>query len=515
MNLHRCFLKTEPRTKTKRVDQIKIMVKLNAFLISILALSAHSIAQVAYIDAGKVKQHIDGFGASTAWHGQLSDKEADAAFNNDNDNQLGLSILRIRIDPNGYYSDEMKNAQKARARGALIFAAPWTPPARMKTNNNTVGGELKTSSYADYAAYLKQFCTTLGNVDVISLQNEPDARVTYESCTWNGAQLLDFCKNQALSIGKPVIMPESQGFVSALSDPTLNDSVACSNISFIGGHLYGTSPRIYSNALNKGKRVWMTEKYYNGEDITTCINQMAKEIIECMYDNMSAYIWWYLRQPDCNLINAGGAFKNKGYIMAHFSKFIRPGYHRIDATYLPQSGVYLVAFKGVEDVIVVINLNTSSKNQTFTFSNDTIAHVKRYTTSDTKKFNYDGIIDVADNSFTATLEGKSITTFVSTKTSTGVKPFDSSVPQRFGLEQNYPNPFNPSTTITFGLPSKSSVLLEVFDMMGREVATLVNEELAAGNHYRQWNASNISSGVYFYRLQSDSFVETRKLILLR
>jgi glucuronoarabinoxylan endo-1,4-beta-xylanase len=501
---------------------MKIKLRLKALLVYILALSAPSTAQVANIDAGKVKQYIDGFGASSAWHGQLTDKEADAAFKNDNDNQLGLSILRIRIDPNGYYSDEMKNAQKAKARGALIFAAPWTPPARMKTNNNTVGGQLKTSSYADYAAYLKQFCITMGNVDVISLQNEPDANVTYESCTWNGAQFLDFCKNYAPAIEKPIIMPESQNFVMALSDPTLNDSVACSNISFIGGHLYGISPLIYANAYNKGKKVWMTEHYYDGEDSTTCINQMAKEIIDCMYDNMSAYIWWYLRQPSCNLINTGGSFRNKGYIMAHFSKFIRPGYYRIDATYRPQSGVYLVAFKGEEDVIVVININTSSKDQTFTFSNDSIAHVKRYTTSRTKKLSYDGIIDLADNSFTATLEGKSITTFVSTKTSTGVKSFDSPIPQSYGLEQNYPNPFNSSTVISFSLPVKSYVLLRVFDMMGREVATLANEELAAGNHFRYWNASNISSGVYFYRLslrtpsgQSGSFVETRKLVLLR
>jgi glucuronoarabinoxylan endo-1,4-beta-xylanase len=205
----------------------------------------------------------------------------------------------------------MQNARKAKARGALIFAAPWTPPARMKTNNNAVGGELKTSSYADYAAYLKQFCTTLGKVEVISLQNEPDASVTYESCTWSAAQLLEFCRSYASAIGTPVLMPESQGFVFALSDPTLNDSVARSNVSFIGGHLYGASPRIYANALDKGKRVWMTEHYYNPDDIATCINQLAKEIIDCMYNNMSAYIWWYLRQPDCNLINTGGSLRKK------------------------------------------------------------------------------------------------------------------------------------------------------------------------------------------------------------
>jgi O-glycosyl hydrolase len=80
----------------------KTTVRLLRFLTPILAFSTPSSAQVANIDAGNVKQDIDGFGASTAWHGQLSDREADAAFRNDSVNQLGLSILRIRIDPNGY-----------------------------------------------------------------------------------------------------------------------------------------------------------------------------------------------------------------------------------------------------------------------------------------------------------------------------------------------------------------------------------------------------------------------------
>jgi hypothetical protein len=103
-------------------------------------------------------------------------------------------------------------------------------------------------------------------------------------------------------------------------------------------------------------------------------------------------------------------------------------------------------------------------------------------------------------------------TYTIVSTSTGVKQI---IPQRYSLEQNYPNPFNSSTVISFSLPLKSSVLLKVFDIMGREVATLVNEELAAGNHYHQWDASNISSGVYFYRLQAGSFTQTKKLVLLR
>jgi hypothetical protein len=83
------------------------------------------------------------------------------------------------------------------------------------------------------------------------------------------------------------------------------------------------------------------------------------------------------------------------------------------------------------------------------------------------------------------------------------------------LLQNYPNPFNPSTTISFSLPKRSFVSLKIYDLIGREIATIVSEELSAGNYSRQWTAESFTSGVYFYRLEAGSFIETKKLILLR
>ena len=85
----------------------------------------------------------------------------------------------------------------------------------------------------------------------------------------------------------------------------------------------------------------------------------------------------------------------------------------------------------------------------------------------------------------------------------------------YALRQNYPNPFNPSTNISFSLPSESIVSLKVFDTIGREVATIVSEELPAGSYPRQWNAANMSSGIYYYRLHAGSFVETKKLLFLK
>jgi hypothetical protein len=95
-------------------------------------------------------------------------------------------------------------------------------------------------------------------------------------------------------------------------------------------------------------------------------------------------------------------------------------------------------------------------------------------------------------------------------------------PREFWLSQNYPNPFNPKTAISFHLPAgqaglsaNSFVSLRVFDVLGREVAVLINEEKLAGTYNVTWDASDLSSGVYLYRLRAGSFVETKKMLLLR
>ena len=98
---------------------------------------------------------------------------------------------------------------------------------------------------------------------------------------------------------------------------------------------------------------------------------------------------------------------------------------------------------------------------------------------------------------------------------TSVEKPSTDLPAHFNLEQNYPNPFNPATTISFGVPFKSLVTLRVFDALGREASTLVAEELAAGTCSRQWNAANVSSGIYFYRLQAGAYVETKKMLVLK
>jgi len=89
------------------------------------------------------------------------------------------------------------------------------------------------------------------------------------------------------------------------------------------------------------------------------------------------------------------------------------------------------------------------------------------------------------------------------------------IPTDYILSQNYPNPFNPSTTIEFGLPKSEYVKLVVYDVLGRQVAELVNDNLNAGYYKVNFDASNLSSGVYFYSLKAGDFVSVKKLILMK
>ena len=91
----------------------------------------------------------------------------------------------------------------------------------------------------------------------------------------------------------------------------------------------------------------------------------------------------------------------------------------------------------------------------------------------------------------------------------------SSVPDSYKLYQNYPNPFNPFTNVEFGISKSGFVSMKVYDLSGKEVATLVNENLSPGKYSVKFNGSNLSSGVYFCRMESGEFKDIKRLVLIR
>lgn len=373
------------------------------------------------VNLANIKQTIQGFGASSAWQGAVSDAGMNSLFGNANSNQIGLSILRLRIDPNKNWNDEISNAQKASQRGAQVFATPWTPPASMKTNYNVVGGALRQDQYGAYAAYLKSFVDTLSQRGVrlyaISVQNEPDITVTYESCDWTPQQMLAFVKGYGRSVGTKLIAPESFQFRLGMSDPILNDGAAVNNVDIIGGHIYGGGMVKYGLAQSKGKQVWMTEHYNDGSDWNSMMTT-AKEIHDCMtIAEYNAYVLWWLtdNQNLGPLDKNSGNPTNRGYIIGQFAKYIRPGYQRVDATYSPSPNVYLSAYKGAGKVVIVaVNNGWSQVNQQISISGGWVSSFTPHITSNSgKRISTETNVAVSNGGFSYTLQAQSVTTFVS------------------------------------------------------------------------------------------------------
>jgi glucuronoarabinoxylan endo-1,4-beta-xylanase len=420
----------------KQIQYIKnnSSVVLFSFLVVFVLHTTQTYAQsgqaIIYLDS--TRQVIQGFGAANivGWRPDMTDDEITTAFGT-GDGQLGFTILRLRIP---YYSNDFSlyvpTAKKAYDLGVKIIASPWTPPASMKTNNNIVGGELNESSYQAYADHLKSFADYMAGNGVplyaVSVQNEPDVTVTYESCDWSPQQMVKFMSENANTIGTKVIAPESFQFRRSMSDPILNDSAACANLDIVGGHIYGGGLASYPLAQQKGKEVWMTEYLINspgsGPNMDTSLAgalATAKSINDCMNANMSTYLWWYIVRyygpiDDGTKGVVKGSVTKKGYVMSQFSRFIRPGYLRINATSIPQSNIYLSAYRSDSKVvIVVVNNSPSSKDQTFTFANGSVAKFTPYVTSQTKNCEQGNDISVTNGSFTTTLDASSVTTFVS------------------------------------------------------------------------------------------------------
>jgi len=375
-------------------------------------------AAVIYFD--DPQQLIRGFGGANIlqWRPDMTAAQVQKAFGN-GPGQIGFSILRLRVpfDSSGTaFSMQLPTTQLAQSLGAKVFASPWTPPPAMKSNNNIVGGTLKETSYADYAAFLKGFADYMAAngapLYAISLQNEPDANVTYESCSWNGTQFLNFMKNNAASIGTGIMMPESQNFVHALSDPTLNDSVAAANTAIIAGHLYGGGLTPYPLATSKGKEFWMTE-YLDLDTTWTGVLGTGKQISDCMKAGMNAYVWWYIVRFYGPIDEAGNVSK-RGYVMSQFARFVRPGFSRVFSTdYSLRSLVDVTAYrKGSKTVIVAVNRNSSGKSQTFVLWNGTAGTFTPYVTSSTKNCEQQSSMTFKNGTFDYTLEPLSITTFV-------------------------------------------------------------------------------------------------------
>lgn len=406
----------------------QVLLNFLKFGLSAILLVHIGYAQTANINLNSERQLIRGFGGINVpgWIDDLTPEQAQLAFGN-GEGEMGMSILRVRISPeSSQWQREVRTAEIARDNGAIIFATPWSPPNEMKLNERDasryVGGYLNPSYYVQYAQHLKAFCDFMRSEGVplyaVSIQNEPDYHVDYESCDWTGQQFVNFLNEARRYMGEEkVIVGESFQYLKNLTDPILSSN-ATDKFDIVGAHIYGTSLNNFSypNGWNSGKELWMTEHYTesdNDADRWPLAHDVSYEIHNCMVEaQFSAYVWWYIRRS-YGLIKENGQISKRGYCMSQFSKFIRPGAYRVDATKNPTSNVYVSAYKKDSDVtIVAVNRGTSSATVTFNISGGNVSSMQKYVTSSNKNIEKGTDVSVSNGSFTVTLEPQSTTTFV-------------------------------------------------------------------------------------------------------
>jgi len=381
------------------------------------------MAQTVTVNPGTEYQVIRGFGGmnGAGWISDLTTAQVNAAFGG-GEGQIGLSIMRLRIDPSSSnWSIQVPSAARASALGAKILATPWSAPASMKSNNSLIkGGTLLPASYSAYATHLLDFTTYMSRnsapIYALSLQNEPDWAPDYESGTWTSSDFINFLTSQGSRLsGQKVVVTESLNSSQALANPILNNAIASNYVSIIGGHLYGVQPKDYPLARSKGKELWMTEHFTDNTDGNAWPSALGvgTELHNSMVANYSAYIWWYIRRS-YGLISEDSTVSKRGYVMSQFARFVRPGAVRVGATEKPYSDVYVTAYKGTDGnvTLVVENTGTSERGLTVNVPTGSVGKFTKYSTSSTLNVGYGGSYTVTNGTTSFYVEPQSIATFV-------------------------------------------------------------------------------------------------------
>lgn len=470
------------------------------------------------VDLSEEYQAIRGFGGMNhpEWTGQdLTDAQRQTAFGN-GDNELGLTVLRVFVNPDStQWYKALPTAQTATEMGVTVFASPWEPPSNLTESGGSNGKlHLPKSNYAAYAQHLNDFGTYMknNNVDLyaISVQNEPD--YASEWTYWSTDETTDFIANYGDMITSTRLMspesfqyaPETASWVpdggKKFYKKIMNNSKAMENCDLFGTHFYGTQRAWmdYPELENCGKEIWMTEVYVPNSDANSANNypeaiQVSENIHNAMVvGNMSAYTWWYIRRS-YGLMTEDGKISKRGYCMAQYSKYVRPGYIRIGATEQPADNVLVSAYKGDGNkvVIVAINSGSSELTQRFDIGNVQITDVDRYRTSANENIALTADMDNDGKGFYSQLPANSVSTFVVTVAD------GADIPEP-GNDPSNPRPIEPDDNGWF---FHDDFEADVCDWTGRGAADVLtsgrtfyegNESLLVQNRTSAWNGATKS-----------------------
>lgn len=401
-------------------------------------------ADTCVIDTSTEYQFIRGFGGINhpEWTGQdLTPEQRQTAFGN-GDGELGFTVLRVFVNPNkNQWNLAVPTAKTASDMGVTVFASPWEPPSNLAESGGSNGKlHLPESNYGAYAQHLNDFGTYMkdNGVDLysISVQNEPD--FASEWTYWSSDETTNFLANYGDKITSTRVMspesfqytPENASWILGGQDggkkyynKILNNAKAMANCDLFGTHFYGTTRdwMDFPALENSGKEIWMTEVYVPNSDANS--NERWPEAIQVaenihnglVVGNMSAYVWWYIRR-NYGPMNEDGTISKRGYMMAQYSKYVRPGDIRIGATEQPADGVYVSAYKGNDNQVTIVAINKSSTgySQNFSFSSGTITDVDRYRSSANENLAVTNNLENDGKAFWAQLPAESVSTFVVT-----------------------------------------------------------------------------------------------------
>lgn len=486
------------------------------FTLLLCGMSLWVHAQTATITLSSEKQLIRGYGGINhpVWAGDLTASQRETAFGN-GAGQMGLSVLRIWVSDNkNQWAQELTTAKRAIALGAIVFASPWNPPSNMReafgTNSDgTTKYRLKYDMYDEYTQHLNDFVKYMKDNGVelyaISIQNEPD--YAHDWTWWTPQELVNFLKNNAGAINCRVISPESFQYTKNVSDPILNDAKALANMDILGAHLYGTSYANFPYPLFKqkgaGKELWMTEVYHPNSNANSADNwpealETCFHIHSAMADaEFQAYVWWYIRRQ-YSPMKEDGTISKRGYMLCHYSKFVRPGYLRVDATKNPTTDVYLSAYKKGNDVVVVaINRSTSAKTITLSIPNTKVTTWERFVTTGSKNLSKATNVNAPSGSFQLTLEAQSVTTLDGKGTVTGLDETETLTKATIS-----PNPFSAEG---FTVNQPHAFHYRLYNANG----ALVEEGKGTGN---QRIGMHLSPGVYQLSIEGGQRVEKYSVI---
>jgi len=390
------------------------------------------------INADITYQTIAGFGgANKMWGTQfLKPAEAKKAFGTD-ETDLGLSIFRVRLaSESTEWPLILESVKEAQYYGVKILASPWSPPANLKSNKSDVGGYLLPENYEAFKDYINSFVAYMAanGVDIyaVSIQNEPDIQVSYESCEWTSSNMINFLKNYGHLIeGTKIAAPESFNFNKDFTNALLNDVDAVENLDILAGHIYGGGIGTFPLAEQKGKDIWMTEYLLNlnsgnsGSPAWTSYSESKKwdeslemlhTIHEAMTHNWNAYIWWYLQRyysfiGDGEQGTTNGEILKRGYAFSHFSKYIRPGFVRVDASTSKSTGLEITAYEGNHQIVVVIINQNNYWVNNINFEVPSVSSASAYETSvDLNREEKE--VNLSDGKLVLKISPKSITTIV-------------------------------------------------------------------------------------------------------